>query len=67
MVRDSKDPAMATLAFAAGAWQRFTSDIKLRVLRASQLMVSCYAAGQSQREAWLCQRVYRQRQDQYIK
>jgi len=30
VVRDSKNPETATLAFAVDAWQRFTSDIKLR-------------------------------------
>ena len=34
VVRDSKNPETATLAFAVDAWQRFTSDIKLRVHRA---------------------------------
>lgn len=31
MVRDSKNPETATLTFAVDAWQRFTSDIKVRV------------------------------------
>jgi hypothetical protein len=30
VVRDSKDPETAALAFTVDAWQRFTSDIKLR-------------------------------------
>ena len=29
VVRDSKNPETATLAFPMDAWQRFTSDIKL--------------------------------------
>jgi hypothetical protein len=31
VVRDSKNPETATLAFAVDAWQRFTRDIKLHV------------------------------------
>ena len=31
VVRDSRNPETVTLAFAVDAWQRFTSDIKLRV------------------------------------
>ena len=69
VVRDSKNPETATLTFAVDAWQRFTSDIKLRVHHAqvSQRSPAARQARASEGGAWLCERTYRQRQDQHVK